>query len=274
MGGIVSQNVSNKININNCWNNGEVISLTSIAGGIIGLCKGETIDCYNTGNISSSNNAGGIMGNAGGGKIINCYNKGIIESSNNSAGGVLGSTSSNFEIINCFNNGTIIGNFNAGGIQGNGSNTVISNCYNFKDITSDNKAGGISGDTKSITNCFNSGKVEVQGDSSPVGGIIATINGGSITYCHNTGTVVGGSINGEIHSYIQVDNTNDYLKKDINATTFKNAVGKTQAEMDEIMSVENFVNLMNSYVQENNADSSKTKLKTWKLENGFPVFAE
>ena len=40
------------------------------------------------------------------------------------------------------------------------------------------------------------------------------------------------------------------------------------------MSVQNFVNLMNTYVAENNADSSKTKLKTWKVENGMPVFAE
>ena len=272
-GGIISMNSSNNIVINNCWNSGVIISSSSgSAGGIAGQCKGKITNCYNTREVNSSAAAGGIIGVDNGGSIINCYNKGIIEST--VSGGIFGNCGSNLEIVNCFNNGEIQGNGIAGGIQGSGSNTVISNCYNFKGITSNNKAGGISGEAKSITKCFNSGKVEVKGDSNPVGGITGGINGGSITYCHNTGSVIGGSINGEIHPYLQVDNTNDYLKKDVNATTYKNAVEKTQAEMDEIMSVQNFVNLMNSYVTGNNADSTKTELKTWKVENELPVFAE
>jgi len=115
--------------------------------------------------------------------------------------------------------------------------------------------------------------------SSPVGGIVST--GGNITNCHNTGTIIGenSSYVGEITGVSTVDDTNDYLLKtdndgnSINANA-NGAKGKTQAEMDEIMSVQNFVNLMNTYVAENNADSSKTKLKTWKLENGMPVFTE
>ena len=48
----------------------------------------------------------------------------------------------------------------------------------------------------------------------------------------------------------------------------------SQSQMNEIMSVQSFVDLMNSYVTENNADSTKTKLRIWKVENGFPVFAD
>ena len=83
------------------------------------------------------------------------------------------------------------------------------------------------------------------------------------------------SKSGEIVSSGTVDNTNNYLEKENNANA-NGAVAKTQSEMDEIMSVQSFINLMNSYVSTNNSDSSKTKLKTWKVdeETNLPVFAE
>ena len=81
------------------------------------------------------------------------------------------------------------------------------------------------------------------------------------------------SKSGEIVGNGLVDDTNSYLKRDNNANA-NGATSKTQSEMNEIMSVQNFVDIMNNYVEENNSDNTKTKLKTWKVENGLPVFAE
>ena len=66
---------------------------------------------------------------------------------------------------------------------------------------------------------------------------------------------------------IKTDDLDNNINKNANG-----AVGKTEEEMEEIMSIQNFISLMNSYVEENNSDSTKPKLKTWKNENNKPVF--
>jgi len=61
-----------------------------------------------------------------------------------------------------------------------------------------------------------------------------------------------------------------YLIKETNA----NANGATGAtNMADTMSMANFVTRMNEYVTNNNSNSLNTPLKTWKLQNGYPVFA-
>ena len=58
-----------------------------------------------------------------------------------------------------------------------------------------------------------------------------------------------------------------YLRKTSNA----NANGATGvSNMTNTMSIYNFVTLMNNYVKEN----LNTQLKTWKVKNDCPVFAE
>ncbi len=61
-----------------------------------------------------------------------------------------------------------------------------------------------------------------------------------------------------------------YLNKTSNVNS-NGATGKD--DMTDTMSLTNFVTLMNSYVAENNADSTKTKLRTWTLKDGVPVFS-
>lgn len=61
---------------------------------------------------------------------------------------------------------------------------------------------------------------------------------------------------------------------DVEDSTYVIVVGKTEAEMNEIMDLQKFVDLMNQKVEENNSDASNTKWKKWKLANGVPVFAE
>ncbi len=134
-------------------------------------------------------------------------------------------------------------------------------------------AGGIAGDLRNsaITKCFNTGIIKTNASVS-AGGIVGI--GGTITSSNNVGDVIGeqSAIVGEIVGSGSVNNTNYYLSKDNNANA-NGATQKSQTEMSEIMSVQNFVILMNSYVVENNSDPTKTKLRTWTVENGYPVFA-
>ena len=267
-GGIVGNGYNNKII--NCHVNGNISnSGNNSFGGIVGG-SGVVLNCYNSANIIGNGTTGGIAGI--GGTVINCYNCGDITSNYSYAGGITGSSAN---VTNCYNNGNIIANSYAGGITSSGG--TISNCYNYKDVTS-SYAGGITS-SGTVNNCFNSGTITVTGNN-PVGGIVSY--GGNITNCHNIGNIIGLSsqLCGEIiGAGSDVETSNNYLiKTDENNNSLnanpKGAIGKSQAEMDEIMSVENFVNLMNSYVEENNADSTKTPLKRWKVENGMPVFAE
>ena len=109
--------------------------------------------------------------------------------------------------------------------------------------------------------------------NNPAGGI--AISNATITNSNNTGNIISGGSEyvGEIIGRGNCDNTNSFLVKENNANA-NGATSKSKTEMDEIMSIQNFINLMNSYVTDNNTDSTKTKLKTWKLENGMPVFSE
>ena len=267
--------------IDNCSTSGN-ISCSSQVGGIVGA-TGSVVtitNCYNDAIVTGNYQTGGIHGAGGVLNIINCYNNGKVLSNNNNAGGISGNAGE--QIINCYNNGDIKGSDGSivGGILPLNGGTV-KNCYNFKSVIGGTVVGGIISQGYAQTvldNCYNIGTIkEIQG--APIGGILGY--GSTTTNCHNTGTIIGknSSYVGEITGGSTVDDTNDYLLKtdnegnSINANA-NGATGKTQAEMDEIMSVQGFVNLMNTYVAENNADSSKTKLKTWKIENGFPVFAE
>ena len=259
-----SNNSSASVIIINSYNTGKIESTNNKVGGIVGNCGDFVYNCYNTGNVISSSLAGGIGDSS---SIINSYNTGNVESTGNMAAGI-GLTAS--IIINCYNNGEITGKNETTGINIGQS---ITNCYNFKSVSSlSSVAGGIA-INGTIDNCYNSGTITT-GVSYPAGGIASY--SATITNSHNSGNIIGvdSSKLGEIIGEGNADNTNNYLIKDNNASNISNAVGKTQSQMNEIMSVQSFVDLMNSYVTTNNADSSKTKLKTWTLANGFPVFSD
>lgn len=80
-GGIMGQSQGG-VNIQNCYNSGDVISNGNDVGGIIGYLQGSgkassVVNCYNTGAVSGGSSTGGLVGIIyNGATISNCYNAG------------------------------------------------------------------------------------------------------------------------------------------------------------------------------------------------------
>ena len=172
-GGIVCKTSSSLSNneIDNCSNEGKIISKNSGASGICKYFTGGYIkNCYNTGDISASGTpyyASGID--------YNCPVAGIVS---DSVGKVV-------EITNCYNTGSCAstaGWCSNGGIVGNSSNTTtINNCYNIGKIIStvNSTRWNIYGiGYGKCNNCYNIGILESSGSS------IFAINGGDINNCY------------------------------------------------------------------------------------------
>lgn len=288
VGGLIG--FTNRTTILNCCTNGEIKG-GSNTGGIVGDSDNNTIikDCYNTANITGGFVTGGIVSNNA--KIINCYNIGNVITNSSLCGGITATTDniiencyntgdvttndntpvggiagSSNQIINCYNTGNVTGKSVTAGISGSNNNQII-NCYNIGKIIGQSLTGGILGSDGAVTNCYNTG--DVTGKSSPTGGIAGYSS--SITGCYNSGKVSGNNsyIVGEI-TY-STTTGNYYQIRDVNAKA-DGATGKTEAEMKELMAMQKFIDLMNSYVSTNNANSSNDQLLEWKMENGLPVF--
>ncbi len=245
----------------NCYNTGSVNSKGK--GPTAGItASGKAINCYNTGNVKSPGNYS-TAGITASGDADNCYNFGDISSESSSAGITAGGN-----VNNCFNSGKIEGGQGpSSGITSSGS---AINCYNVGTI----KVKGnvpVAGCTTSgsATNCYNTGNVT--GENAPTSGVVGY--SGTATNCYNTGNIEGTA--SQLLYEINMSTVKDcaYLLKTTNAQA-NGAVGKTEAEMNEIMDLQKFVDLMNQKVEENNSNASNTKWKKWKLANGVPVFAE
>jgi len=122
--------------ISNCYNAAS-ISAFHHAGGICGYAYNSTIisNCYNRGDISSlsslgSSSSGGICGYAYNSTVSNCYNRGNISSSSpnssSNSGGICGAIAIS-QINNCYNTGN------------------ISSLSNSTSSSNDSRAGGICG---------------------------------------------------------------------------------------------------------------------------------
>ncbi len=299
-GGMVGYGQSNNQNdviiLEDCINTANIYGGTKV-GGIVGAGKTIANGCYNTGDvISESSNQPIVSGIAGseGSKITNSYNTGKIESKSLAAGISCFGT-----VENSYNTGEIIGGANSGGINSTmgGSEFKASKCFNSGRIKS-GCAGGISGYGGTVTDCYNTGEIEgtsivggitstgtvaycyntgyiKNNNSNPVGGIVGN---GTATDSHNTGDVTGPEngayVRGEIVGMGTIKGNCYYLIKDSNAKT-DSCIGKNKSEMDEIMSLKKFIDNLNTKIeQENSNPENTTKLKSWKLENGKPVFAE
>ena len=269
--------------IDNCYNGANIDSANS--GGIVGFSNGSVSiisNCYNTGNITAYSPVGGICG-IGNPEIINCYNKREISSSTTNAAGIAGEAS---KVINCCNLSNIISEkYSASGIMmSSGSNISVLNCYNAGEITGKQGSFGIccnntrNKKTINIENCFNTGEIKGKNEYSSFGaGILSYNNQGNdvitLKNCYNSGIINTDQFtnSGEIIGEGEVSSDNYYQKRDSNANS-NGSTGKDN--LSEVITLQKFVDSMNSYVEENNLDSTKTKLKTWKVENGMPVFAE
>ena len=152
----------------------------------------------------------GLFGSIKGGSINDLTVTGTIQlssyestSSDKFIGGIVGFSAGN--IKNCHNQCEIdygsyekeSGTINAGGITGkiNESGCSITNCSNQGKISGEKAsycyAGGIVGtvsNIEAISNCFNSGEIEVTATACTAGGIVGS-NGQLISNCYSTGAV-------------------------------------------------------------------------------------
>lgn len=165
IGGIVGYNSGHKVAITNCINSGAITGTHETAG-IIGYSDhSEISNCTNSGAVSGFATVGGIVGKMGGGSIVSCKNTATVKASK------------------------------ARDIDGDGN---LDGAY----------LGGIAGwIAGNVNNSYNSGTVTTEtswGNSNIVGGIVGfLVNGKTVSYCYNSGTIVGSSQIGGIIGYLQ-----------------------------------------------------------------------
>ena len=164
IGGIVGYNSGHKVAMTNCINSGAITGTHETAG-IIGYSDHSDIsNCTNSGAVSGFATVGGIVGKMVGGSIVSCKNTATVKASK------------------------------ARDIDGDGN---LDGAY----------LGGIAGwIAGNVNNCYNSGAVTTEtswGNSNIVGGIVGyLVNGKTVSYCYNSGTIVGSSQIGGIIGYL------------------------------------------------------------------------
>lgn len=177
IGGIVGYNSGHKVAMTNCINSGAITGTHETAG-IIGYSDHSDIsNCTNSGAVSGFATVGGIVGKMGGGSIVSCKNTATVKASK--ARDIDGD--GNLD-------GAYLGGI-AGWIAGN-----VNNCYNSGTVTTEtswgnsNIVGGIVGylvNGKTVSYCYNSGNVV---GSDNIGGIVG-INNGTVSYCYQDGAL-------------------------------------------------------------------------------------
>lgn len=260
--------------IRGCSNAAEVTSAEYLVGGIVGYAYSNVVQiehCYNSGDISSSKaydvngaRVGGILG----GTYINAstievtinasVNDGSITSNNRATGGIAGSLASNssaktHRVTNCINNGTVESTESGKNAMGTGgivgvlgkldsganapSNGYIFNCVNNGAITSGGgSVGGITGQafaysstsTATIDSCYNFGSVTntySADDTTGIGtgGIVGTTNDNNASYtildinnCVNVGTITGARYTGGIVGLLRHSVSGSKLRNSVN----------------------------------------------------------
>ena len=262
--------VSGAKEIKNINVSGEIIATDGCAGGIIAVySKGNSlvdtniINCVNESTISANggNNlgdnsingiAGGILGvtlNCGNLTIDNCHNLGEINGEM-ACGGIIGKNGC--YIINCSNSGNIISsgkNSNssiAGGIVGGiaVSDIYIGNSYNTGNIIAKKITGGIIG-----------------GGYAGSGTLKNVYTMGNIKNATNSKVMVGNSITSTI--------TNGYYNSSLIDSTI--TIDNGLIDISD-KSVEEFVNLLNSY-KNDGEQTYPIDWKKWKVgDEGYPIF--
>lgn len=231
VGGFVGYSYG-KITLTDCVNEkNATITGKERVGGLVGYIGKADSDsqkemvisgCENKAAVTSNSTndvygIGGIVGYNSGHKvaITNCINSGAITGTHETAG-IIG-YSDHSEISNCTNSGAVSGFATVGGIVGKMGGGSIVSCKNTatvkaskaRDIDGVNGAylGGIAGwIAGNVNNCYNSGTVTTEtswGNSNIVGGIVGyLVNGKTVSYCYNSGTIVGSSQIGGIIGYL------------------------------------------------------------------------
>ena len=188
LGGVVgslSSSLSGIINVNNCWNKGDIYTASRYgaypnnrgAGGVIGYAWGSSLNiamCFNTGNIQIGSNSsipvGGVVGNylvASSGIHIfgDCYNIGNVTLDGNGSycGGIIGYlygevSGSGLRVTNCYNAGAVLNSSSSGGgiigyVSSFGATARVYNCFNVGE-TAPYAIIGLDLASSTITNCY------------------------------------------------------------------------------------------------------------------------
>ena len=196
---------------------GSITGVTRVAG-IVAINNGTIENCHNNGVIISmtgSKPAGGGIAGRSAGKIRYCSNFSNIENDSGSyIGGIVASLVNNGELSNCYNTGIIKGKSTVGGVVGQANKSKVMYSYNIGNIKAESAVGGIAGsciNSKIIYN-YNTGNVEGSNDlldvNTCVGGIIGILRG-EVIGCYNLGIIKGYSSVGGIVGRTYEDNSGE-----------------------------------------------------------------
>ena len=213
VGGISGINMTSSW-IENCSTEGSAIYGANYVGGITGYMNNNSaiISSSNSSSIGGTDFIGGIAGiTFYGTQIKNCSNIGINVSGTNYVGGLVGYSQSDIE--NSYshnkenNEGIIAGTNYVGGLVGlNYLMGNITNSFNYGEIFANNRTqhtnfGGIVGlNNATISNCYNAGKITVEGnDNMKIGGICGQNLSDSFIYnSYNIGKVESKNASGDV----------------------------------------------------------------------------
>ncbi len=159
----------------------EVLTQGGSVGGVVGYAKNTSIEgATNTATVNAGSNVGGIVGefNSLGKSVSGATNSGAITSSNTAAG-----------IVGKLTEGSISGSKNTGRVTASVATSIGGETGAF--------LGGIAGWANgNVNKCYNEGEITTVtsswGHSNIVGGIVGfLVNGKTVSYCYNSGNVVG-----------------------------------------------------------------------------------
>ncbi|MCI2243084.1 filamentous hemagglutinin N-terminal domain-containing protein [Xanthomonas sp. PPL568] len=179
VGGLIGSNANGTISASS---SSSTVSGGSSVGGLVGNdYQGSYTNAFATGNVSSTstttgNNVGGLIGNAIQSTLQNVHATGNVTATTSSAGGLVGMAGAG-SIQNAYASGNVSGTRSVGGLVGRSSATI---------------------DTAYATGAVNGA---ANGTSSELGGLVGTLDHGSLASTHATGNVSGGSFVGGLVGY-------------------------------------------------------------------------
>ena len=213
IGGISGINMTSSW-IENCSTEGSAIYGANYVGGITGYMNNNSaiISSSNSSSVGGTDFIGGIAGiTFYGTQIKNCSNLGINVSGTDYVGGLVGYSQSDIENSYSHNKenseGIIAGTNYVGGLVGlNYLMGNITNSFNYGEIIANNRTehtnfGGIVGlNNATISNCYNTGKITVEGDSNmKIGGICGQNLSDSFIYnSYNIGKIESKNASGDV----------------------------------------------------------------------------
>lgn len=293
----------NYVQINECWNSGDITGTSYIAGVVGDLgTYAKLYGCYNTGSVTSNatgmSYVAGVLGYVGGyaQQLESCWNSGDITS--NAASGMVyiagivplmsQATSGLPVLTGCYNTGNITvqstGSCYVGGVVGQAT-TWVTECYNTGNISAvAGYIGGVAGRLANsatalytIKDCYSTGNVSGTATTvTYVGGItsyVANAASGALN-CYNTGSVTGGNSNvGSISAFNYAANSNCYyLESAVSGTIDAEYATAKSAEYFASGAVARLLDLEDD--DENNGEQLVRNVWTQSAEDASPVLGE